>query len=360
MAGKTSTAGHDVTELAGSAPGALRLLGLGDLEASVYRWLIDHPFSDSLSIACGVGASRRQIDEQLTNLNEKGLVNRSASERAVYAPAAPDAALNALLLKVRQQLELARAESAQLADRFRLALQRTGAAVELVEVVNGTPALIQRGIQVRMAATRELLSFSKPPLLRDVAAETSRSLEGLERGLSVRAIYDPEAVAVPGAMEHIRATMHAGERARVASVPIKLLIADAAVAHLPITSPDGTVDRSLIVRSQPVVEALVVLFERYWERAAPLNVPETGGTMRTTRRALSASDREVLALLAAGQKDQAIARALGVTHRTVGRRILHLMTLAGARTRFQLGDEARRRGWLDEPGRPRDAHQHLQ
>lgn len=61
---------------------------------------------------------------------------------------------------------------------------------------------------------------------------------------------------------------------------------------------------------------------------------------------LSSLDRELLRLLAEGWQDQAIARQLQVSVRTVARRTAHLMDRLGARTRFQAAVLARDRGWL--------------
>jgi len=61
--------------------------------------------------------------------------------------------------------------------------------------------------------------------------------------------------------------------------------------------------------------------------------------------AASADDR-LLSLLATGLKDEAIARQLGVSLRTVHRRTSGLSESLGARTRFQAGVLAERRGLL--------------
>jgi DNA-binding NarL/FixJ family response regulator len=50
--------------------------------------------------------------------------------------------------------------------------------------------------------------------------------------------------------------------------------------------------------------------------------------------------------MASGMKDRTLARALGVTERTVGRRLTELMAELGVETRFQAGVQAARRGWL--------------
>ena len=60
-----------------------------------------------------------------------------------------------------------------------------------------------------------------------------------------------------------------------------------------------------------------------------------------------ASDRRLLlGQLAGGAKDEQIARALGLSVRTVRRRVAELLDELGADSRFQAGVEAVRRGWI--------------
>ena len=56
--------------------------------------------------------------------------------------------------------------------------------------------------------------------------------------------------------------------------------------------------------------------------------------------------RLLLRQLAGGAKDEQIARALGLSVRTVRRRVAELLDELGADSRFQAGAEAVRRGWL--------------
>jgi DNA-binding NarL/FixJ family response regulator len=60
----------------------------------------------------------------------------------------------------------------------------------------------------------------------------------------------------------------------------------------------------------------------------------------------SAVDRKLLGLLATGATDATIAKQLGLSDRTVHRRIHALITRLGVSTRLQAGYEACRRGWL--------------
>jgi DNA-binding NarL/FixJ family response regulator len=85
------------------------------------------------------------------------------------------------------------------------------------------------------------------------------------------------------------------------------------------------------------------LFEAEWARAVPLAKVIGQGAPE------GADDPEtgtLLTLLAAGQTDAAIARALGWSPRTTQRRLQRLMQSLNATTRFQAGMNAKERGWL--------------
>jgi DNA-binding NarL/FixJ family response regulator len=79
-----------------------------------------------------------------------------------------------------------------------------------------------------------------------------------------------------------------------------------------------------------------------WDQSLPLTPgAENDGAASNE---LEDIDRALLQLLTAGVKDQAIARQLGVSLRTIRRRLANLMHEAGAVSRFQLGMLAGRRG----------------
>ena len=58
------------------------------------------------------------------------------------------------------------------------------------------------------------------------------------------------------------------------------------------------------------------------------------------------SDRRLLVLLTVGMTDEAMARHMGLSRRTVQRRLADLSRSVAAESRFQLGVEASRRGWV--------------
>jgi DNA-binding CsgD family transcriptional regulator len=165
------------------------------------------------------------------------------------------------------------------------------------------------------------------PVIADLVAGGRRS----------RAIYP--VLALRQAPETLRARAEAGEQIRLLpDVPTRMFIIGTSHAVLP--EPLGFTDepRSL-VRQRGLVEALTLLFELLWERAAPVPSLDRGEARPDLRRFL-------LQQLAAGAQDEQIARTLGISLRTVRRRVAAVLTELGADSRFQAGVEAVRRGWL--------------
>lgn len=154
-------------------------------------------------------------------------------------------------------------------------------------------------------------------------------------GRTSRAIYPQHATRdAPGVLA---ARADAGEQIRVLpEVPTRLLVVGD--SHVVVPEPLGYADMPLaVVRQRGVVEAMTHWFELLWERAAAPSVA-VRGVGRDQRRFL-------LQQLAAGEHDEQIARRLGLSLRTVRRRVADLMTELGADSRFQAGVEAARRGW---------------
>jgi len=144
--------------------------------------------------------------------------------------------------------------------------------------------------------------------------------------------------------EAIEAT-DAGEEVRFADqVPLKLIIVDRRLALMPLTS-SGDVVGALLVRESTLLDALIALFENVWDQATPMLVGTSGLTGDVAQQ-VDDEDAQVLGLLLAGLTDQAVAKQLGTSLRTVQRRVRALLDLAGVETRMQLGWHAANNGWV--------------
>jgi hypothetical protein len=272
------------------------------------------------------------------------MTSRVPGRPARYLAAAPDVALGALVARKEAELSGARATVHQLMEVFREASRFTHPA-ELVEVVIGIENINNRVNHLQAGARSQVRGFDKPPYVRDPGQNLGAEQQRMTEGIRYRVIYDRDAVAWPGRLQSdILVSYAQGERARVRpELPMKLFMADDRMAIIPISSSQHVVDAAYVIHPSALLDALSTLFEAEWDRAVPLaravgavDVPE-GPDVET---------RSLLALLAAGQTDAGIGRALGWSPRTTQRRVAQLMAELNATTRFQAGMAARERGWL--------------
>jgi DNA-binding CsgD family transcriptional regulator len=222
-----------------------------------------------------------------------------------------------------------------------------------VEIVTGPEALGQWFVRLQQQARHEVLVLDRPPYA--LAAANPIEAMSLSRGVAWRGIYSPEALDRPGALAELHGHVARGEQARVLSgLALKLAIADRRTALLPLSLDMDNV-QAAVVHSSTLLEGLLDLFESYWQRAVPLGVvaapPKPGPATDTeaadpVHTAPSAPDRALLTLLVSGLKDDAIARQLGLSTRTLRRRLQHLLDELGVTNRFQAGVQASRRGWI--------------
>lgn len=96
---------------------------------------------------------------------------------------------------------------------------------------------------------------------------------------------------------------------------------------------------ALLICEPTLVAAVCARFEALRAMSLPVGVD--------CDDALSARGvREILEVLRSGATDEMAARTLGVSERTVRRRVASVMTLLGASGRFEAGFRAARAGWL--------------
>jgi DNA-binding CsgD family transcriptional regulator len=162
--------------------------------------------------------------------------------------------------------------------------------------------------------------------------------DALRRGVHYQVLYDQVEVDDPARWPDLRASLDAGEEARVYDgLPLKLVLFDDWAATTPMVDPSGNYAGLVVVHKSPLLDALSALFEAYWDRAVPLTAVRNRISASDTHTVSDPQDERLMSLLAGGLTDASIARTLGVSRSTVQRRVNQLMALHGARTRLQLG-----------------------
>ncbi|MGH6655115.1 MAG: helix-turn-helix domain-containing protein, partial [Actinocrinis sp.] len=350
-------------------------------DGRVYVALVARPHATSAEIAAESDLSPAAAARALGRLTQGGLVSRTGHP-ARYLAAEPDVALGYLINRQEARLGEARSLVHDLMRVHREAarIDRPDLAVEVLTGRDEISALVRT---IQAEAKCQVRAFDRPPYLDRPGLSLPRQVEKMRQGVPHRVIYDRGALGWPGRLEQdIIPSLRGGERARVRTeLPLKLVMADERVAVIPFSlAPRGEASAYVVHRSS-LLSALGALFEAEWERAVPLSGILTPAPRRVAQRtqrnpaakgpasqnpqmqdgafeadqsAVSArandapdeETRSLLALLAAGLTDAAIARSLDWSERTTQRRIQKLMRTLGAATRFQASLLASRRGWL--------------
>lgn len=308
-------------------------LGLSQKDGRVYLAILEVPHATDSRISELVNMARDETRECIHRLEEHTLIARTSDVPPKFFPAPPGVALEAVALRRRQEIDLAVAQAGSLAKRlYREAITNPS---DLIEMILGREALKQRAMEAIATARREVMCLSRPPYIQtDDEIKAHRPAPGTIQ----RYIYDQAALDSPGHLEVIERDVAIGEQARfVPNLPMKLIIVDGSSAYIAFDLSDPDVTAGIVVHPSSLLDALIILFELLWDRGIPLTFANAGGLEPL---GTSSEDDRLLTLLATGLKDEAVARRLGISGRSLRRRIARLQAELGAMNRFQAGVQA--------------------
>ncbi|MEI7031263.1 helix-turn-helix transcriptional regulator [Streptomyces pratensis] len=326
----------------------LTSLGVDRRTEAVYRAMLTHPDEGVADLCRRLGMSEGDIRGSFDRLSELALVRPSSEEHGRLRAVSPDIGMEILL--TRQQAEIAaqqhrvetsRAAAAQLISEY--ADLRPSVAEPGVEHLVGLDRVRERLILLQREVREEVMIFSPGGEQTQENLEASRPLDEslLGRGVRMRTVYLDSVRNSPHTVAYAEWLSGLGRQARTApTLPVRLIIADHSTAVIPVDS-DDTAAGAVVLTGQGALAALCALFESVWETAKPF-----GEAAPRDERGLTDTESTALKLLADGFTDEAIAKRLGVSHRTARRVATGLMERLGARSRFEAGVGAVRRGWL--------------
>ena len=271
--------------------GGGRFAGLGiEAEAEeLYLRLLETEGASASQLAVRSRLSAERTALALESLCSHGLIDRPGPGQDQWTAAAPDVALEELLLRREVELRRARGRINELMRTYRRA--RTGSELGgLVEVISGREAIAELWRSLQQGARGRLRVLDKPPYVRQADPAAEHAL--LARGVELRVVYESRVLREPGRVAEIRSFIRAGEHARMLSdLPLKLALVDARWALLPV-SAGSELEHVLLVRPSSLLDALTGLFELHWSHA--MRFPDTESEPEDRHQRL-------LALLAAGK-----------------------------------------------------------
>jgi DNA-binding NarL/FixJ family response regulator len=281
-----------------------KALGIDPTDERLYLHLVRQGPITIAALAAATGQGRRAARAAAARLRNRGLAQLSPPPHEQVVAVPIEVGVEHLIRQRRHDLELVRQSATRLAAEIRTHNPQG----EIVVLSGQTDASAAAG-----HAQHELRVLARSP---GWAPTPARS-----RGFSYRLVCNTTALS------HVDVA-----QTRLAHrVPANLALAD---RHSAVMQLEQSV---LMVRPGRLLDALGALFEAIWSSATPVN---------SGSPALDEQDRAVLSLLVAGLTDDAVGARLGMSRRTVARRVKRLMHESGAHSRLQLGWWARERNWL--------------
>lgn len=332
-------------------------VGIEPLAGRILDFLVANPGSDAASVAAAVDEPRAAVARALRSLESGLLAIRNPGRPTRWSVDPPRASLGALLARRRAELARAELHMERLQEVYR-SVSPSHTAPHLVEVLENDQAVSARYQHLLQTSRHSVVHLAKPPYVTattDGPGPARPTPATVPDGVRLRSVYDSDGLTDPVSLETaLRGTAAHGELRLSAGLPVKLALFDRTAALLPLHA-DRPGAGSLLVRSAALLDVLAALFESVWERAVPMSLdslrsrpvlPSAPPPARPAEQPLDARTSEILHLMATGLKDDAVARVLGVSRRTVQKHVSDTVRSLGARTRFQVALLAAERGWL--------------
>jgi DNA-binding CsgD family transcriptional regulator/sugar-specific transcriptional regulator TrmB len=321
-------------------------LGLEQQEAVLWQTMLTNPRAGVEELTEILGVSAAEIAVLLDRLADRALSRASRLDPRRMVPVAAEAGLSLLL----QEQERAIAAHRQRFENYRdqithlIAAQGTGSVSDQVELLVDVDAIQARFEQVAYSARAEIHSMLPGGTIPVDVLEQAWPLDTalLSRAVSVKLIYQETIHNDPATLGYVHRLAELG--AQIRTTPLmdqRLFICDRRIALLPI-NPEDRSQGAILIRTAGIINSLVELFEYGWAAAKPLDA----GRSVDLDTGLTDAERELLILLAAGQTDAVAAKRLDVSVRTVRRMMADIMLRLGAKSRFDAGVRAAKRGWL--------------
>jgi DNA-binding CsgD family transcriptional regulator/sugar-specific transcriptional regulator TrmB len=317
----------------------LETLGLSPEAAHAYQAIVSNPQLKAAELAQLLGWPGDTMSKALDELANLSLVRPSWEHSEALLAVSPAVGFASLLAK--EESNLSRHQEALANTRSEVMLlvheysQHYRARSPEIEQLSGLDSIRSRIEELATDCQSELMAFAPggPQSVDVMEASRPVDLAVLQRNVRMRTIYVESIYNDTQSLRYAKWLVNFGARVRtVPSLSFRLLIYDRHQALVPV-NPEDEASGAMLFIGTGVVSALCEHFEHVWQTATPL------GDGRPRRRCgeLAGQQRAVLRLLAEGHTDEGIARRLGVSIRTVRRITAELMTLLGARSRFQAG-----------------------
>lgn len=296
------------------------------------------------------GYSDEDITVATAELVARGFLT-AGDDPDTWSVVPPRAAFSAYAAEMEHRMNLTRATMGPMELMWRRSLGRRRAR-ELpadIDLLVDVDDIAQRVLTLHRSSTsRFWWAVDGSPAARSLLERALDEPALLAVGPDVerRLMMDTSLLQDEAALAHLHRCSGSGHEVRVGNgIPFSIVVGDD-TALVDLSAFDELGQGSFETRLPPTVTALTRLTDEIFALCTPYGETVEALAAEGSAPPLDERDRRILSLLTVGASDQVVARQLGVSVRTVERRVRYLTEHLGAATRFQAGVQAVRRGWV--------------
>ncbi|MCQ0021577.1 LuxR C-terminal-related transcriptional regulator [Streptomyces somaliensis DSM 40738] len=324
---------------------------LADLDQRLYEYVVSTGACEVSDLPAELGVTTEAAGDSVRRLLALRLLRTEPGAEGRVSAVSPQSAAVLAALPVENRLRRQMEEVQRLRHRIEGLLpfyERGRGGGPGSDSLQALPELDDvLAVLAHQAATcREEVLTAQPGGRRNVdeLAEAVERDEGiLRRKVRMRTLYQHPARFHQATAAYAERLAQLGGEVRTTSANLmRLIVFDrktALISH--VDHPRGAV----LVRDRSVVDFVVQAFEHIWLKADPFPVDHDRELIQSVSED---TDQTLLRLLVSGESDQAVARRLGVSMRTVQRRLGKISEELGATSRLQAGYLIHRRGLLPD------------
>ncbi|GAB3528108.1 LuxR C-terminal-related transcriptional regulator [Arthrobacter monumenti] len=324
-------------------------LVLDTVSFDVYQFAVAQPGWSKQEASDALGYTIREIDDAISELSQRRLLQRPTAETERYVAMSPEVALSELvdederiLQDLRASITGRRREFSSLIPfyneaRKKLALDDTVEVIEDRKVVRRLLIDYGRDVTEQVLIAQPGQGSSADVHEESVKKDLALLASGVKR---MNILHHSTRDHMPTRKAVAALTPAGGEYRTLPLVPLRMMVFDQKLAIVSRQLyPDD--HAALVIRDTNLIRIFTELFHIGWEVGQPFPAGQDQPPSK-----LNNIQQSILKGLAAGYGDEPIARRLDINVRTCRRHIAWMLEELGATSRFQAAIKAREAGWI--------------
>lgn len=249
--------------------------GLNNYEARVYDTLLNEGLINATKISELAEIPQGRVYSVLKSLEQKGFCTIYSGSIKKYQAINPKRAFKELIKAKKKDLKEMEQLSKELEASFERKQTET-APLDFVQILTSKQSQINKFDDLIKASENTLYSFNKGPYatgfmrqIEEIKAASAPLIKIIENGTKVKALFEAETEHIDAFINMIEYYESIGEEVRIcAKLPIKMLLSDNKMAMVSLRSLSASRFKmtSMVVEHSDLTNALIELFESYWDK----------------------------------------------------------------------------------------------